>query len=115
MSILNLIDRDFGSVSILEEMSHIERWLEENPYFAIIDENMNTVGILVKEDAVCNSANLVIDCDFKKPSVSPMQSLKETLSMMQSQDLSYLPVFQASVFIGVISSTAIHAALRNTA
>jgi hypothetical protein len=63
MNIDCLIDRDFVSVSVLEEMTQIAEWLEDSPYLAIVDEEIQIIGILLPDDAACHPRHLVIDFD----------------------------------------------------
>jgi hypothetical protein len=97
MNIDSLIDRDFVSVSVLEEMTQIAEWLKDSPYLAIVDEEIQTIGILLPQDAVRNPRHLVIDFDFRKPCVNPQQSPEEVLNTRG--------------FVGVISRSAILAVM----
>jgi predicted transcriptional regulator len=107
MEIDILIDRQFASVSVLEEMSQIAEWLKESPYLAIVDEELQTIGILLPEDVLRHPQHLVIDCDFRKPAVQPDHSVEDVCALMQQAALDHLPVFQTDIFIGVISLTSI--------
>jgi Mg/Co/Ni transporter MgtE len=111
MNIDCLIDRDFVSVSVLEEMTQIAEWLEDSPYLAIVDEEIQIIGILLPDDADRHPRHLVIDFDFRKPCVNPQQSPEEVLNIMQSAKLEHLPVFNTRGFVGVISRSAILAVM----
>ena len=102
--IASIIDRDYTSVSILEEMSNIAEWLVTDPYLVIVDEELCSVGILVQRDVDKHPRRLVMDCDFAKPVVTPYHTLTEVLALMKGTGLFYLPVIDDTAFMGVISA-----------
>lgn len=103
MEIRPLIDHNFYSLSILEDMQQIAEWLQKQNYYAIVDEELQTIGIVTAQDFVQNQHNQLIDHDFTKPSVRPDQNIREVFEVMKANHSPYLPVFDDQRFVGVIS------------
>jgi predicted transcriptional regulator len=106
MEINNLIDRDYLSVSILEDMQQISEWLKEKPYLAIVDEELKVVGIVILQDVHAHPFHQVIDHNLTKPKVSPEQTIGEVFKLMKAAQIDFLPVYEQQDFIGVISLVA---------
>lgn len=103
MEIRHLIDQNYYSLSILEDMQQIAEWLQQQNYYAIVDEELKTVGIVTAQDFVQHQHSQLIDHDFTKPSVRPDQNIREVFEVMKSTQSSYLPVFDGARFVGVVS------------
>jgi CBS domain-containing protein len=107
MKISPLIDREYRSCDLLEEVFEVSEWLKEVRYLVPIDENLSAVGIVTIDDIHKHPYGIIMDCDITKPSVKPNDTLFQVLEMMQKNNLHYLPVFENDTFIGVISITRI--------
>lgn len=107
MKIAKLIDRDVNSVSVLEDTRDLAAWLKERQYFAVIDEELHTAGIITINDIITDSARNVLDCNFVKPRVTSQQTIVQVFQIMQETGYDFLPVFDSDTFIGVISLIAI--------
>jgi len=108
MKINNLIDRHFGTTSVLEDTRDVSHFFNECEYLAVLDEGLHTTGIVTLKDlnAQPNSRNLM-DCDISKPRVSPDQSVYEVFQLMKETHCDFLPVYADDNFIGVIALIAI--------
>lgn len=111
MGIEKLIDREVCYLSILEEMYEVGKWLAERPYFAVVDERLEVVGIITGKDFQLYPHHLVIDASIDKPRLSPAQSIFEAAKVMLASGHFYLPVFEGQKFIGVISIMSVVQAL----
>lgn len=107
MKINILIDREYRSIDLLEEVFEVSEWLKEIRYLVAIDENLSAVGIVTIDDVHRHPYGSIIDCELSKPVVRPDDTLFYTLELMLRNDLHYLPVFENDIFIGVISITKI--------
>lgn len=111
MKIDVLVDRDYRSIDLQEDIFEVLEWLKETRYLVPIDENLEAVGILTIDDIHRHPDGKVIDCDLFKPRISSDHTITEVFSVMQEKDLHYLPVFDNNNFIGVISLFSITAAM----
>lgn len=98
-----IIDRNYSSVSILEDMQEIAGWLKGCRYLAIVDEEPKTVGVVTRSDVVNYPERQVIDCDFLKPQLAIEATILEAFILMKKVDAEFLPVYKQDTFIGVIS------------
>jgi CBS domain-containing protein len=103
MNVAAIIDKNYVSVSILEDTRQIREWLRECSYLAVVDEDLQTVGIITRDDVIKKSHYQLIDCAFTKPCARPDQSLNDAIKMMRKSRKSFLPVYNGSNFVGVIS------------
>lgn len=108
MKINALIDRNFSTTSILEHFRDVSDYLIEVNYLAVMDEEMQTTGIVTLKDLHTHpeSRNL-IDCDITKPQLSPEHTIFEVFNIMQDTGYDFLPVYGNNIFIGVISLMSI--------
>ena len=100
---VNIIDKKFTSVSILEEMYQVGEWLTERPYYVIVDENLQNVGIVTINDFIKCSRGLLIDCNFVKPFIAINTDELDVFEIMKATNNPYLPVFDENQVIGVIN------------
>jgi len=108
MKIDNLIDRDYLSTSILEDIKDISEWLKETDYLTVIGQEFKAIGIVTLKDVLYNPCqHKVIDCNINKPHVNPNQTIFEVLNIMKFSQTDFLPVYENSEFIGVISLISI--------
>lgn len=107
MKIDKLIERNYPSVSVLEDMNQIAEWLRERDYFVVIDEDLDAIGVITLKDVNRFPCNQLIDCDFIKPKVSPDQNIFHVFKIMKDAKTDFLPVFERRKLIGVISLVAI--------
>ena len=103
MKIAELIDKDVNSISLLEDTRELLSWFKERKYYAVVDEELHTTGIITIGDLVDNSARNLIDCNFAKPKLTPDQTIVQVFEVMKKSGYDYLPVYDAGLFIGVIS------------
>lgn len=107
MKINPLIDRNYSSCDILEEVFEVAEWLQELKYLVPIDEHLLEAGIVTLEDINKHPFGAIKDCDIAKPKVSPEDTLFDVLEIMQANQLHYLPVFEQDKFVGVIAMVQI--------
>jgi signal transduction histidine kinase len=104
MKINTLVDRNFSTASVLEDISHISKLLNDHEYVAVIDEDLTTIGIVTLKDLHSNPGSVAaIDCDFSKPKVNPDQTIFEVFNLMKEARIDFLPVYENDNFIGVIA------------
>lgn len=115
MKISSLVDKNYRTVSVLEDTRDIFEWLRDERYLAVQEENSATVGIITILDLLTHpESRAVCDCDFNKTHVQPEQSVFEVFTIMKDSQSDYLPVYDNGTFIGVISLMAITERLVNT-
>jgi predicted transcriptional regulator len=107
MTIDTLIDREVYSLSILDEMYEVGKWLTERPYYAIVQEDLKVAGIITVKDFHLSPHHLVIDAKFENPKLKPENTVFEAAKEIIASDNCYLPVFDENDFVGVISLKAI--------
>jgi predicted transcriptional regulator len=103
MKISPLIDTDYRSIDIEEEILEVSERLKEVRYLVPIDRNMQAVGIVTIDDVHRHPYGKIIDCDIAKPNTKPDDTLIYVMEMMKKDNLHYLPVFDQYKFVGVIS------------
>lgn len=103
MKIIELIDRDYKTIDVKEDVLKVSELLKEIKYLVPVDENLNPLGIVTVDDISKLSYGKIIDIDITKPRVSQDDTLIPVMEMMQKNDLYYLPVFDQDKFIGAIS------------
>lgn len=103
IKISSLIDRNYRSIGIEEELSVVSKLLKELKYLVPVDKNLQPMGIVTIDDIHECSYGKIIDIDIGKPRVSPTDTLIAVMELMQKNDLHYLPVFDRDEFIGVVS------------
>ncbi|RXK86554.1 sensor histidine kinase [Filimonas effusa] len=102
MTISRFIKNDFQVVDAYEGISSIRHSLSDNNALVVMDQN-KPVGMLTANDVLRKPHNLVIDCMMPKPGVSPVQSVREALSLMRQTHTDALPVYDDSnTLMGVI-------------
>lgn len=106
MEINALVDRDFISVSILEDMQQVGEWLNERFYLAVVDEDLAITGIITREDHRKHPFHQIIDNDISKPRVRPDQRIDEVYELMRAANSDFLPVYNQMQFVGVIGLAA---------
>ena len=99
----SLIDTNFISVSVLEDMQQVGEWLREHPYYVIVDEDLQKIGIVTAEDVIRFPNHKLIDCDFIKPLIMAGQNERAVFEIMKSTNNPYLPVYNGDQLIGVLS------------
>ncbi|QTE41599.1 ATP-binding protein [Mucilaginibacter rubeus] len=115
MKINDLVNRTFSTASVLEDISHISKLLNDREYVAIINEDLTIKGIVTLRDLHSNPDCItIIDCDFSKPKVNPDQSIFEVFNQMKEAKTDFLPVFENDKFIGVISLMSVTGELVKT-
>jgi len=103
MKIDQLIDRNYTSISILEDMYEVSEWLKELDYLCVVDEELKIKGIITLKDVHINTCSSVLDCNFKKPFVDIEESIFDVYRLMVEAKTDYLPVTHQNKFAGVIS------------
>jgi len=107
VKISSLIDRNYRSITIKEDLSTVLILLKEMKYLVAVDENLQPQGILTIDDIHQCTYGRITDIDIDKPSVGPNDTLVSVMEPMQKNNLHYLPVFDHGEFIGVVSLIAI--------
>jgi CBS domain-containing protein len=107
MKIKSLIDRNYYSVSVLEDMQEIGKWLQEREYYAVIDEEDRTIGIVTEKDFIAYPQHQLINCCVSKPHLSPGATIIEAYDLMKEHKYTALPVFDGDEFVGVINLWAL--------
>src|SRR5690606_8779939 len=103
MKIIPLIDRDYNTINVNEDVLKVSELLKEIKYLVPVDKNLQPLGIVTVDDIHKLSYGKIIDIVITKPGVSPNDTLIPVMELMQKNDLHYLPVFDQGKFIGVIS------------
>jgi hypothetical protein len=49
---ISIIDRNYTSVSVLEDMKEVGEWLREEPYMVVVDEDQTKIGLLTGKDYI---------------------------------------------------------------
>lgn len=108
MKINRLIDRRFGTASVLEDTRDTLQFLKDCEYLAVVDEGLKITGIVTLKDLYSqpDSRNL-LDCKIDKPLVSPDQTIFEVFYLMMDTGHDFLPVYENENFAGVITLKAI--------
>ncbi len=102
MKIDLLIDKDYHTVSILEDTRQMAEWFALREYYAVMDEHLKVVGIITPRDVENNAHHQVIDCDFIKPTINPGQTVFEAMELMKQAQTDCLPVYDGTDFLGVL-------------
>ncbi|GAA3960334.1 CBS domain-containing protein [Mucilaginibacter dorajii] len=102
MKIDLLIDKDYLTVSILEDTRQMHMWFAMRDYYAVMDEHLKVVGIITPKDVENTTHQQVIDCDFLKPVIAPGQTVFEALELMKQAQTECLPVYDGDDFAGVL-------------
>lgn len=103
MKIDKLIDRHYYTASILEDTREIKKWLKVLQYLAVMDEELQIIGVITSNNLRNPEHYQVIDCDFRKPSISPDQTVLEAMELMKAAKTNCLPVYEGGIFIGVLA------------
>lgn len=104
MKINDLIDRNYTMISVLEDSRDVAKWLKDRDYLVVVDEDRSISGIITLKDLSRHpDCHCVIDCDYTKPKVHPEDSPSVILEFMKSLSVDHLPVYENSMFVGVIS------------
>jgi CBS domain-containing protein len=105
MKIDLLIDKDYHTVSILEDTRQMQEWFVLKDYYAVMDEQLKVVGVITPKDVENPAHQQVIDCDFFKPVIVPGQTVFEALELMKQAQTECLPVYDGNDFVGVLYFT----------
>lgn len=103
LSISDIIDTNYTTISILEDMQQVAEWLQDTDCFAVMDEELKIVAIITLKDVQRNPLHQVIDADISKPRVTMQQSILDVYALMETAQTDFLPVYLQDVFIGIIS------------
>ncbi|TCD07666.1 CBS domain-containing protein [Pedobacter frigidisoli] len=104
MDITHLIDKDFHTVSVLEDTRDAKKWFLVHQYMAVIDENSIIIGIITQNDLLKNpESRQLLDVNFFKPIVELTQTLSEVFALMKQSQSDFLPVNHNDKFIGIIT------------
>ncbi|HTN20713.1 MAG TPA: ATP-binding protein [Pelobium sp.] len=103
MNISQLIDKNYDSCSILENMEELFELMKNNLYLVVLDEELKVAGIVSQNDVINHPTGRVIDFDFSKPAVSTKTSIVDAYNLMASSCTNCLPVYENMKFMGVIS------------
>lgn len=108
MKIDNLINRNFATASVLENVSHVSKLLNGHPYIVIIGQDLAPIGVFTLKN-FCSDPDKrsIMEYDFSKPKVNPDQTIFEVFNVMKEAQADYLPVYEKDDFIGVIALIAI--------
>jgi Mg/Co/Ni transporter MgtE len=107
MNISSIIDQNYACLSVMDDIRQVTELLKERECFAVIDEELQTVGIITISDIVREKRYQLIDIPIDKPQVSPAHTLEDVLRLMQTHSTAHLPVYESYRFIGIISLPAI--------
>lgn len=102
MNISLLIDKNYSSCSILEDMEELFEWLKESNYLVVVNEELKVAGIVNQNDLIAHPTGRIIDFDFSKPTVSPDSSVIDAFNLMVLFSTNCLPVFNKVEFLGVV-------------
>jgi CBS domain-containing protein len=94
MNISKLIDKNYASCSILEDMEELFEWLKSIPYLVVINEELKVAGVVNQNDLINHPTGRIIDFDFSKPIVSPEISVNEVFKLMLSTNSNCLLVYE---------------------
>ncbi|WP_167459500.1 ATP-binding protein [Pedobacter jejuensis] len=103
MNISQLIDKNYYSCSILQDMEGLFKFLKDSLYLVVIDKELKVAGIVNQIDLINHPTGRIIDFDFSKPSVSTETSIVDVYNLMASSCANCLPVYDNMEFMGVIS------------
>lgn len=110
MKINSLIDRNFGTASVLEDTRDVLQYLKDCEYLAVADEESTIIGIVTLKDLNSQpESRMLIDCNLDKPHVSADRTIFEVFYLMMDTGCDFLPVYEQDSFIGVITIKAITA------
>jgi hypothetical protein len=60
MKIGDLINKNYPSVSVLEDMQQIAEWLKEKDDFVVIDEELHAIGVVTLKDVGRHTQNRLL-------------------------------------------------------
>lgn len=73
MKINSLIDMNYISIDIQEEVFEVSEWLKDVRYLVPVNENLEAVGIVTIDDVHKHPYGKVIDCVIDKPRINPVK------------------------------------------
>jgi CBS domain-containing protein len=104
MNIESLVETDVEAVYAYTATEVVRNKLSEKPFFSIIDEDDQYLGIITSRDIFRQSYHLVVDCLKDKPKFYPDHALLDAISLMLRLQEEALPVFyHDDSFMGVVS------------
>ncbi len=107
MKIDLLIDRDYFVISTSEDTYVAYHLLKERPCYAVIDEKMEVIGIVTLNNVLSRINGQLKNVDFKKPVLSPNSSIAEAIELLKISENNFLPVYNKTDFVGIISLLSI--------
>lgn len=84
-------------------MHHIADWLQSRNYLAVMNEDLEIVGIVTVQDVIHHPQQQVIDADIFKPHASPSRTIFEVYELTVAAQTHYLPVYHKQIFMGIIA------------
>ncbi len=102
----SLISTSYIAISPWDGISKIQPKVIEAGYAVVVDDD-GFWGILTPQDIVQNNHSLVVDCIAPSPFISPNDTLRLALNLMETFKVNSIPCCGNGKFHGVITRSAI--------